>query len=275
MPKNTLPRHAGRTRRAALSATFAPGWAHPYGHGPFSPALYADGGDEGGDGSGSSGGGDAGGDEDGSEGGDGGGDGGEDRGGKPKPTPRRAGGDDADATIKRLEKDLADARREAGKSRTEAKKQAAQEAESALVKKLGVALGLVKDEDEEPDPAKLLEQLKESQGTTTAAQEDAASARIELTVIRTAYGMGVDGDKLLDSRRFCDEVDNLDPSDPKAFKAALKKAITDAAEKNPALRYGGGKAGRSGGDLSGGSGEGGVKRRSGSLAGAIRDHYQT
>ncbi|AGK78629.1 hypothetical protein SFUL_3711 [Streptomyces microflavus DSM 40593] len=58
------------TRKNTLRAAGG-GWAHPYGHGPFSPFLYADGGDGGGSGSGGDGGdgggsgnGDGGGDED-------------------------------------------------------------------------------------------------------------------------------------------------------------------------------------------------------------------
>ncbi len=44
-----------QTRKKTLR-TVGGGWAHPYGHGPFSPFLYADGGDGGGSGSGGDGG---------------------------------------------------------------------------------------------------------------------------------------------------------------------------------------------------------------------------
>jgi hypothetical protein len=250
MRKKTLP--------GGLAGT---GWSHPYGNAPFSPFLYADGGDGDGSGSGS---GDEGAGDSGTGDGDGGGAGGTGDEG--------TGKDDSAGKIARLEKDLADARKEAAKDRTAAKTAAADEARKALVAEVSKALGLSKDETEDTDPAKLLERLKESQSTITAAQQAAVDAQIEATVVRTAYGMGVDGDKLLDSRAFCEEVDGLDPSDPAKFQAALKALIKTAAEKNAALRTQ--AAGRSGADLNGSSREKDARKRPG-LAGSIAAHYET
>lgn len=262
MSKRSLPRHQPD----------ASAWAHPYGATPFG-VLYADGGDDDGPGAEPEGEGDQDGDE-----GDDSTD--EDDGDKPKPKPKpkppsQRGKDDAQSRISHLEQELAAARKEAGKSRTEAKRQAAQDAEKALATKVAKALGLVEDDDEaDTDPAKLMEQLKASQTTAESAQEEAIVARIEATVLRAAYALGVDGDRLLDSRQFCEEVDGLDPSNPKKFRAALEAVIKDRAEKNLALRAGGGRARRSGGDLPGGPPEGQRKQRGG-LNSAIRGHYGT
>jgi len=165
MQRNTLPRHR-------LSGG---GWAHPYGHGPFSPFLYADGGDEGGSGSGS---GDTGGTGDGGDGtGDGGGSGeGGDSGGGDGGQGAAGGGkgkdgEDPAATIKRLERELHAARSEAGKARNDAKKQAADDAVAALTQQLGKALGFVK-EDAPPDPKALAEAI--AQKDTALTEKDAA-----------------------------------------------------------------------------------------------------
>jgi hypothetical protein len=266
MTRNTLPR---RTHAAGA------GWSHPYRTGPFDPWLYADGGDGGDSGSGDNGTGDtdAGGtgDADGSDSGTGTHQGASTDTGKTSPS--RTSDEAPEARIARLEKELKAANAEAGKARTTAKKQAAEEARKQLAEEIGRALGLVKEDAVETDPAKLLEQLKAEQAATGSAQEAAIAARVEATVVRTAYGMGIDGDRLLDSRSFCEQVDNLDPSDPAKFRESLKKLVARTAEKNPALRLQ--TAGASGGDLSGGTGEGAQKRGQGGLAGAIRGHYQT
>lgn len=268
MQRNTLPR-----RRLAGG-----GWAHPYGHAPFSPFLYADGGD--GDGSGSgSGSGDTGGTGDGGDGsgGDGGtGDGGDSGGGD---TGKGAGGgkakdgeDDA-AKVKRLERELHAARSEAGKARNDAKKQAADEAVKALTQQLGKALGFVKDDDTPPDPKALAEAI--AQKDTAISEKDAAlrAKDVELAVWARADKLQAKAGALLDSRAFVATLANLDPSD-KGFTDALDKAIRDAVDGNKAAFAATPPAGKSGADLSGGTREG-AARRGGSLSGAIANHYGT
>ncbi|MFG2976294.1 hypothetical protein ACGFYY_25340 [Streptomyces sp. NPDC048331] len=78
---------------------------------------------------------------------------------------------------------------------------------------------------------------------------------------------------LIDSVSFNETIASLDPAD-KGFRTALDDAIKAAVKDNPALA-GTPVAPASGGDLSGGTREGNAKPRSGSLAGAIRSHYQT
>ncbi|MGW4850153.1 hypothetical protein ACWEPZ_02830 [Streptomyces sp. NPDC004288] len=122
----------------------------------------------------------------------------------------------------------------------------------------------------------------EKAGRTAA--EQAAQAEIqkrdaqlrELTVrdaIRDrAEQHGAKASALLDSVSFRQKIADLDPAD-KTFGANLDDAIKAAVKDNPA--FAAQSAGRSGADLSGGTGEGGTRNRSGSLAGAIANHYQT
>ncbi|MFH9403265.1 hypothetical protein ACH4JS_26470 [Streptomyces sp. NPDC017638] len=270
MRKKTLP-------RLIAAGT---GWSHPYSHGPFSPFLYADGG--GGDGgSGSDGGaggtGDGGGDGTGEgsgsgAGGSSGGDGGQGAGdGGSGKSSGQGKDDDLAATVKRLEKELAEARRDAGKARTDAKKQAADDAVKALTQQLGKALGFVKD-DTPPDPAKLAEAIAQKDTALSEKESVIRAKDIELAVWGRADKLQAKAGALLDSRSFLSAISNLDPSD-KGFKAALDQAIKDAVKENPA--FAAQTAGKSGGDLSGGTGEGAAKKRGGSLAGAIANHYQT
>jgi len=269
MRKKTLPRLAGG------------GWAHPYPNTPFSPFLYADGGD--GDGSGSSSG-DAGGDGGGSSGdgggsGDGGnsggGDGGQSGGGDSGKGDQGKGGkdDDLSATVKRLEKELAEARKDAGKARTDAKKQAADDAVKALTQQLGKALGFVKD-DTPPDPKALAEAI--AQKDTTISEKDSVirAKDVELAVWARADKQSAKAGALLDSRSFVKAIAELDPS-AKGFTAALDDAIKAAVKENPTAFAVATSAGKSGGDLSGGTGEGAAKKRSTSLSGAVGAHYQT
>ncbi|MGW2209918.1 hypothetical protein [Streptomyces sp. NPDC001781] len=259
MQRKTLPRHHLLT---------GGGWAHPYGHGPFAPFLYADGGD--GDGS-DSGSGDAGGDGSDDADGSGSASGGNSGGGANSGQGKDDKGDDLTATVKRLEKELADARKDAGKARTDAKKQAADDAVKALTQQLGKALGFVKD-DTPPDPKALADAI--AQKDTTISQKDAAlrAKDVELAVWSRADKLKARAGALLDSRSFVAAISELDPSD-KGFPAALDKAIKDAVDDNKAFASVP-PAGKSGGDLSGGTREGSAKR-GGSLAGAISNHYGT
>ncbi|MFF8408985.1 hypothetical protein [Streptomyces omiyaensis] len=122
----------------------------------------------------------------------------------------------------------------------------------------------------------------EKAGRTAA--EEAAQAEIakrdaqlrDLTVrdaIRDrAEQHGAKAAALLDSVSFRKKIADLDPAD-KTFGANIDEAIKTAVKDNPAFAVQ--AVGRSGGDLSGGTGEGGTRKRSGSLSGAVKQHYQT
>ncbi|MGV9282123.1 hypothetical protein [Streptomyces sp. NPDC003730] len=241
MQKRTLP------RRALAGA----GWAHPYATGPFDPWLYADGGDGGDSGSDND---DSGDEDDGGQGDDAGGTGDddagaddEDKGEKPKPKPP-AEKDDEDpaSTIARLQKELKTANGEAAKARTSAKKAAADEARAEIVKELGKALGLIKDDKETPpDPAALMAQVEKA----TSAHREAA---VELAIYRHAGKHGADPDALTDSRTFLSSIKDLDPSDEgfaKAVSAAIKTAVAD----NPKLKAASQAPARTSSDFSGSS----------------------
>lgn len=243
------------------------GWAHPYGHGPFSPVVYADGGDGAGSGSGSGGAGDGGSGPSGAGAGD--------QGGQQSGQPgSQSGSADPwsdfqwDGKVDSLPADVAkvikDAREEAGKSRTVAKANAAEEARQELLTTISKALGV--EGDKPPTPEELTRQLTQSQSALTVAQEQAASAAIELHVFRTALRLGADAEALLDSRSFCDRIDSIDPSaKPEEFNKSVEAAITEALDANPKLRTGLAPR-RGGGDFTGGPG---TRQRPTSLHDAI------
>ena len=240
MQKRTLPRLAGA------------GWAHPYGHAPFAPYLYADGGD--GDDSGSDSGDsgdDTGTDDSGDDDAGGTGDDGPDdaaaKDDKPKPRPpaKKPDGEDPAATIARLQKELKTANGEAAKARTSAKKAAADEARTEIVQELGKALGLIKDDkDTPPDPAALTAQIEKA----TAAHRETA---VELAIYRSAGKYGADPDALTDSRAFLNSIKGLDPSED-GFAKKVSEAIKKAVETNPKLKAASAPA-RTSGDFSGSS----------------------
>ncbi|WP_313816355.1 hypothetical protein [Citricoccus sp.] len=167
----------------------------------------------------------------------------------------------AKAAIERLQRDAASAN---GKARDNARATAAQEAESALVQKLGKALGLVKDGDEKPDADALTKQLTDQ--TTTAKQ-----AQLELAVFKAAGkpALGADAAALLDSRSFLEKIGDLDPSKADDIEAAIKKAIED----NPKLKASQAAA-KGSAEIGGGSGEQRTNKP-GSLADAVAGHYNT
>lgn len=247
MQKRTLARHGLRA-----------GWAHPYATGPFDPWLYADGGD--GDDSGSdsddssdadddAGDDDAGGTGDDDSADDGDDDGSKDDKPKPKPPAKKGGEEAPAATIARLQKELKAANGDAAKARTTAKKAAADEARSEIVKELGKALGLIKDDDKEqtpPDPAKLTAEIERA----TAAHRDTAR---ELAVFRGASKHGADPGALTDSRKFLDSIKGLDPAED-GFSKKVSDAIKKAVEDDPKFKAGGQAPDRISSDFNGGAG---------------------
>lgn len=240
MQKRTLPR----------LAVAGAGWAHPYGHSPFAPYLYADGGDGDDSGSGSNDSGNDSGTDDQDD--DAGGTDDDDqdddtaKGEKPKPKPPAKKDEDPTAELERLRKELRQANADAAKARTTAKKNAAEEAKAELVQQMGKALGLVKDDkDEAPDPAKLTAEIERTQ---KAHRETA----IELAVFRSAGKHGADASALTDSRSFLKSIADLDPSNEgfdKAVSAAIKAAVAD----NPKLKAASQAPARTSGDFSGSS----------------------
>lgn len=132
---------------------------------------------------------------------------------------------------------IRDARADAGKARTTAKELAAQEAREQLARDIGLTLGLISD-NEPIDPAQLTEQLQRSREAAQAAQVDAYSAQIELDVHRTATRLGADAGRLLDSRTFCDEIDNLEFNSLAEFAAQVEAKVRAALDRDPTLRVG-------------------------------------
>ncbi|HEY8985665.1 MAG TPA: hypothetical protein VIU15_39605 [Streptomyces sp.] len=246
------------------------GWAHPYGHAPFSPVLYADGGA--GDGGGSGTGGQSGSGESGQSGqGDTGGSGtGGDQGGQQSGQGSGQSGSGS------------------GESTDWEAKYKETLAHSREWEKRAKANSGAADELEKLKAANLTDQEKavaaaEKAGRTAAAQEAQAEiekrdAQLRELTVRDAVREraekhGARASALLDSVSFRQKIADLDPA-AKTFGANLDDAIKAAVKDNPGT-FASQIAGKSGGDLSGGTGEGAVKKRGGSLAGAIQNHYQT
>ncbi|MFF7851918.1 hypothetical protein ACFZDF_30665 [Streptomyces sp. NPDC007910] len=134
--------------------------------------------------------------------------------------------------------------------------------------------------------AKLSDQEKaveeaETRGRTAAAEEatkaieakdsEIRDLRAQLAVHSRAEKHAVKVAPLLNSRTFYEALGKLDPS-ASGFNDKLDALIKAELKDNPAIAVQ--AAGRSGGDLSAGTGENTAKR-GGSLAGAISNHYQT
>lgn len=160
-----------------------------------------------------------------------------------------------------LAKMVRDLRNENGKSRTNAKEQAASEAKQNLAQDIGKALGLVK-EDEPADPDKLAQQL-------SSEQQRAKDSAVELAVYKSAGKHGADPDALTDSKTFLNEVAELDPTS-KTFQEDVSKAIENATKDNPKVRAQGQAPPRSSGQHAGGTGG---NTRPKSMTEALNRHY--
>ncbi|MGC4906543.1 hypothetical protein ACLQ2J_12555 [Streptomyces cyaneofuscatus] len=206
MHKKTLPR---------LSLM---GWTHPYGHGPFSPALYADG--SAGEGSGS-------GENNAGEGnqsstGDGGTSG--------SNSGQQSGTEGQGGTGSGTEPDW----------KTESRKWEKRAKDNSDAADELAALKASQMSDQEKAVAEA-----EKRGRTAAAIEhgkELAAARFEAVATRAGVDLG-EAAELIDTARFVDKDGKVDAA---AITAAVKK-LTKLAPKG---------AGRSGGDMGGGGGSG-------------------
>lgn len=158
-----------------------------------------------------------------------------------------------------VQKMIKDAREDAGKARTTAKEQAAEEARTELLAKLG----LNGDGTEKVDPEKLAAQL---------ASKDAQLLQLQRSTVasKSARTQGADVDALLDSVSFNKDLGDLDPA-ADDFDKKVDALVKDALEKNPKLKAAQ-AAGRSGGDFTGGSGEGNARPKSIGAAIAARQN---
>jgi hypothetical protein len=177
-------------------------------------------------------------------------------------------GDDGSEDVKSLppwaQKALTDARAEAGKSRTTAKENAANQARQELAQEIGKALGLVKD-DKPADPAELTRTITTQTGRIGELEGSNRALSIELAAYKAAGKHNASPAALLDSRSFLESVKGLDPS-ATDFATKLDDAIKAAVDANEQLRTGQALGRRGGGDFAGGPG---TKERSTSLHAAI------
>lgn len=154
-----------------------------------------------------------------------------------------------EAMVARLTAELASVRKEAAKDRVNAKTTAATEAaaatETALVAKLLGALGIAPDGKKVPTVDDLTGEL-----TNTKAEN--RTLKLKETVRDVAPAAGADPSKLFLHTGFLGAVAALEPGDT----AGVKKAVEDALKEYPYLAAGQAPAGKSGTDMSGGSGEG-------------------
>jgi len=112
------------------------------------------------------------------------------------------------------------------KARTGSKANAAAEARAEMAAQVARALGLT---EAPPDPETLAQQVEE-------ARNAAWANAVELQVFRIAAAAGADPDKLLDSRKFIDTLDDLVDLDPASeeFRTQLLAKVQAAAAQHPA-----------------------------------------
>lgn len=150
--------------------------------------------------------------------------------------------------IARLERELTAARQEAGKERVNAKASAAESATQDVLTKVLGALGI------EPDGKK---KVTIDDVTSDLAKRDGKILDLtaENAVLRRAAQAGADPDKLLNWSPFVQAMKALDPSDQGKYGKAVDALIAETVSANPFLKLAQ-AAGKSGTELSGGTGEG-------------------
>jgi hypothetical protein len=137
----------------------------------------------------------------------------------------------------------AEAASQGGRSRDQARQQAAAQAQQETYQKVAEALGLSPDKN--ADPVKLQESIATLSGTITEKDRELAIYRAAL-----APGMNVNVGRLTDSRAFLRSMADVDPNADDAHTVITQK-IKDALQSDPSLQAaqvrGGGSVEHSGG----------------------------
>jgi hypothetical protein len=193
------------------------------------------------------------------------------------PTPPAPGQDpttpvDVESLPPNVRKLITDLRNENGTRRTAAttaaqEKKAAEDRLAAVLK----AAGLNPDGTPATDPEKAAADLAQR---AQAAEDAAWTSTVQLGIHQMAGRLGGDADRLLDSRRFVDSLDDLPEDDPTSdkFKTALEAKVKDWLTAHPEFKAAPAGPPRSGGPLPGGPGT--PPERSTSLGAAIRETLQ-
>lgn len=168
--------------------------------------------------------------------------------------------DDPDEVdVDKLQAEIKRLRKENAKARTGAKEQAAKEArEEALaeaeqarikavedakaeaLKAFQKAMGMEPEEAAELTPEQVIEQITKERDEEKAAREQERAERLELlreaAVQDAANAHDADPSKLLDSRAFMKEIEQIDASDRNAFRAAVMEAVEKAVGANSVFK---------------------------------------
>ena len=142
-------------------------------------------------------------------------------------TPTTEGPTGIDSFPEEAQRMIRELRSENAKTRVNAKESAAEEAREAarteLTKEFGKLLGYESgDEDETPTVDDLTSQL-------TSEREATRSAILELEIYKAAGEHKLDPEALLDSRKFMEEIAELDPSG-KDFSDSVSSILDSAAK---------------------------------------------
>ena len=177
--------------------------------------------------------------------------------GKPADPPKD---ETPEQKIARLEATLAGVRDDSAKKRLNAKEQAAADRESEVTNRILQALGLGKDGEKVVNADELLAKLTAEQAKNKSLQMREA--------VRDAVTDATEAGRLLKNTDFLSAIEGLEPSD----STGIKKAVTDTLTANPWLKSAPGAQGKSGTDMSGGTGDG-AKAKAATLEQAIQAKY--
>jgi hypothetical protein len=137
-----------------------------------------------------------------------------------------------------------------GETKAKQAAQAAKDQHQQVLDGIAVALGF--KPDPKTDPTQLVSAAAKERDDAVAA---ARAKTVELAVYRAAGKAGADADALLDSRTFLGALDGLDPA-ASDFGDKVVEAIKAAAKANPKLASAPKAPGKSGAEITGGTGDG-------------------